>query len=93
MRFFTPLGLAASGLLASVTFAADENWSVYLGDSEASHYSTLKEIKRKNLNRLEVAWTYTPSEVAEEGRTQIQCNPLAVDGVLYGTSAKKLLFA
>ncbi|MEM9159922.1 MAG: c-type cytochrome, partial [Verrucomicrobiota bacterium] len=81
-------------MLPSVSlFAADENWSAYLGDPEASHYSTLKQINRKNVQRLEIAWTYDAKGEDPENRSQIQCNPLAIDGALYGTTAMKVLFA
>ena len=36
---------------------------------------------------LKVAWTYRTGDARPDGRSQIQCNPIVVDGVLYATSA------
>lgn len=77
------------GLLSSP--AADENWSAYLGDKSSSQYSTLRQITRRNVVDLKVAWTYQTGDAGE--RTQIQCNPLIIDGVLYGTTPALKLFA
>jgi quinoprotein glucose dehydrogenase len=73
--------------------AADANWSVYLGDKASSHYSTLKQITPRNVAKLEVAWTYRAGGMDTNNRSQIQCNPLVIDGVLYGTTPDLQLFA
>jgi quinoprotein glucose dehydrogenase len=68
------------------TRSADEDWAVYLGDAASSQYSNLKQIHRKNVQQLEVAWTYQSGDARKDNRSQIQCNPIIIDGVLYGTS-------
>lgn len=73
--------------------AADANWSVYLGDKSSSQFSALKQINQRNVHRLETAWTYRSGDARPDNRSQIQCNPLVIDGVLYGTSAQLKLFA
>ncbi|MBI3191495.1 MAG: PQQ-binding-like beta-propeller repeat protein, partial [Pedosphaera parvula] len=73
--------------------AAGPDWPVYLGDKASSHYSSLKQINRKNVSRLEVAWTYHAGDARPDDRSQIQCNPLIINGVLYGTSPQLKLFA
>lgn len=73
--------------------AADSNWSTYLGDKASSHYSTLKQITPRNVAKLEAAWTYRAGGMDTNNRSQIQCNPLVIDGVLYGTSPDLQLFA
>ncbi len=80
---FAPFLLA---LLPSVARAADANWPVYLGDKASSHYSTLKQLTPRNVAKLEVAWTFHAGGADKNNRSQIQCNPLVVDGVLYGTT-------
>jgi quinoprotein glucose dehydrogenase len=40
-----------------------------------------------------VAWTYRTGDARPEGRSQIQCNPIVVDGVLYATTARVETFA
>ena len=89
----------AASLLLSFVFAAgshgaaDKNWPTYLGDKSASHYSTLSQITPENVNQLEIAWTWNAGDAPEGDQTQIQCNPLVIDGVLYGTTPKLKLFA
>jgi len=71
--------------------AADGNWGSYLGDVASSQYSSLDKIHRGNVKRLRQAWIYRAADGGE--RTQIQCNPLVVDGVLYGTTPQLKLIA
>lgn len=91
-HMFTLLAFFA-GLPLSVVLADDSNWPTYLGDAASSHYSELKEINRKNVAQLEVAWTYHAGDGRKDNRSQIQCNPIIVDGVLYGTSPVLKLIA
>ena len=74
-------------LLARAGRGADQGWPVYLGDHGNTHFSTLKQLNRRNVGRLEVAWVYHCGD-AQADRTQIQCNPLVVDGVIYATSPR-----
>ena len=69
------------------------SWSVYLGDNSSSQYSDLRAINRSNVAELELAWTYSTHDADTLGRTQIQCNPIIVDTVLYGTSPRLAVFA
>jgi quinoprotein glucose dehydrogenase len=89
---FTALILIAA-VAAPALYGADRNWPSYCGDSARSHYSSLKQITPGNVQRLEVAWTYRSGDARSDNRSQIQCNPLIIDGVLYGTSAQLKLFA
>ncbi|MEM1248095.1 MAG: PQQ-binding-like beta-propeller repeat protein [Acidobacteriota bacterium] len=72
--------------------SGDRDWPAYLGDNGSSQSSPLQQIDRSNVGALEVAWTYRSGD-ATEGRSQVQCNPLVLGGVLYGTSAGLKLFA
>jgi quinoprotein glucose dehydrogenase len=85
--------MATSAWPSNPTLGASVDWPVYLGDKESSHYSSLKQINKKNVNQLQVAWTYHAGDGRDEGRSQIQCNPLIIDGVLYGTSPQLKLIA
>ena len=71
--------------------AADRDWPVYLGDAGATHYSTLREIDRTNVGNLRVAWTFRTGDAT--ANSQIQCNPLVIDGVLYGSTPQLDLVA
>ena len=73
--------------------AADIDWPVYLGDKASSQYSELDQITAENVGKLEVVWTYNSGGATEDNRSQIQCNPLIIDGVLYGTNPEIKLFA
>ena len=66
-------------------------WSIYGGSKERNQYSALDLIDTSNVKNLQQAWIYHTKD-AEPG-SQIQANPLIVDGVLYGVSAKLKLFA
>jgi quinoprotein glucose dehydrogenase len=80
--------LGGSGVIAQ---SAD--WPVYLGGSDSSQYSVLHQINRENVRDLEIAWTYDSDPDNDTPRGQIQCNPIVIDGVLYGTSPLLKVFA
>lgn len=79
--------------LRTFCHAAGSDWGTYLGSKTADHYSELKQITPENVNQLAVAWTYHSGGSATNNRSQIQCNPLVINGILYGTSADLQLFA
>ena len=68
-------------------------WHSFLGDKESSQYSSLDQINRENVANLEVAWTFSTGDLVDGERTEIQANPLIIDGILYGTSPLKKAFA
>ena len=61
---------------------------MYGGNSEATHYSPLRQINRSTVKQLEVAWTY---DTGENGG--LQTSPIEVSGVLYGISPSQKVFA
>ncbi len=72
---------------------AGKDWPVYLGNKSASHYSQLKEINTGNIDRLVPVWEYHTGDDVSGNRSQIQCNPLVIDGILYGTTSDLRLFS
>jgi quinoprotein glucose dehydrogenase len=72
---------------------ARSDWAVYLGDKSASHYSWLDQINTANVVRLENVWEYHTGGDISSNHSQIQCNPLIIDGILYGTTPDLQLFA
>ena len=68
-----------------------QEWPSYGGNPENTHFSPLKQINRANVKQLQVAWTYDTGD-AFEG-SEMQCNPIIVNGVLYATSPKLRVFA
>jgi quinoprotein glucose dehydrogenase len=57
-------------------------WSGYGGGPDGIRYSTLAQIDRFNVGRLQVAWTYD----AGEGPGGTQTQPLVAGGVLYAVT-------
>jgi quinoprotein glucose dehydrogenase len=100
LRSHDPMRLPSASILLVVLLAGNRSalsddastahlrWAWYLGDLERSHYSSLDQINRNNVARLEQAWIYRSG-----GEAQIQCNPIVVDGLLYGVSADRHIFA
>ncbi len=68
-------------------------WRTYAGSKDGNRYSSNDEITLKNVSQLKVAWTYSSNDKDSANRSQNQCNPIMVDGVLYGTSPRLKLFA
>lgn len=64
------------------------NWSEYLGGPDRNHFSLLRQIDSTNVGKLKMAWQY---HTGDSG--QMQCNPLIVDGTLYGVTALAKPFA
>src|SRR3954467_11776916 len=66
-------------IVAAVLGAQDHTtWRDYGGASDSAQYSALTQITPKNVNQLEVAWTYPTAD----GRKYF-FNPLTVDGTMY----------
>lgn len=71
------------------------DWPAYGGNQGGNRYSPLDQINAGNIGRLAVAWTFDTGENTDStGRGhEIQCQPIVVDGVLYGTTPELHLFA
>jgi len=89
---FTLLLLQACSSEKSEMFSSSD-WSTYLGDKRSSQYSSLDQINTQNIQSLQLAWQYDEGEANKKGRSQIQCNPLVIDGIVYGTTATLKLIA
>ncbi len=72
----------------------ENDWPEYNGGPDRNHFSALTQISEANLNQLEKVWEYSSGGVDTiRNQTQIQCNPIIVDGILYGVSAGSQAFA
>jgi quinoprotein glucose dehydrogenase len=76
--------LCFPALLAAQRRSVD--WPVYGGGTDNTRYSTLGQITPANVARLRVAWTYESHD--EFPGSEMQSNPIVVDGVLYATTPK-----
>ncbi len=71
--------------------AAYRGWSVYGGGSDQIRYSRLDRIDRGNVSGLRQAWAFDTGD-AFQG-SEMQCNPIVVDGTLYATTPKLRVIA
>src|SRR5690554_2878837 len=97
---FMLIGCCTKSEISETTFATEEgkDYPVYGGNKAGNRYSPLDQINTENVNDLEVAWMYNAAETSGEdesrcGAKQIQCQPIVVNGVLYGTTPELKLFA
>ena len=80
--------IAALSVLFTSCQQKDVNWSEYLGGPDRNHYVDLEQITLENVTELAPAWEY---HTGDSG--QMQCNPIIIDGVLYGITASAQPFA
>ncbi len=59
-------------------------WPTYGGGPESMRYSPLKQIDRRSVKRLKVAWTFDASDGIQG--SELEVNPIVVNGVLYATT-------
>lgn len=87
-------GLALLLLYSCVDNKRDyDSWKVYNGSKEGIHYSSLAAIDTGNVNMLQPAWLFHTGDADTAKSSQIQCNPIIVDSVMYVTSPTLKLFA
>ena len=60
--------------------AEPQNWLMYWGDYQSTHYSRLTQIDAGNVRQLRAAWAYPMP-----GDAVLEATPLVVDGVMYMT--------
>src|SRR5881296_1803889 len=77
-------------LLAAATLRAQSptpvEWPVYGGGPESMRYSPLMQINRQNVKHLKVAWTFDASDGIQS--SELEVNPIVVNGVLYATTVR-----
>lgn len=95
MRACLPVLLLCSAYLLPTATAQDfRGWENYGGDKGNSHYSQLSDINRSNVNQLQLAWSYQSARGETLPETsELQVNPIVVDGVLYGRNPNYNVFA
>src|SRR4051794_8995534 len=79
-----PLGAATAGIYAS------HDWPVS-GGPGGVRYSTLTQIDRDNVSKLQRVWQFDSHDEFEG--SEMECNPLVLDGVLYATTPRLRVIA
>lgn len=73
-------------LTAAHPAPATTDWPGVGGDPGLARFSTLDQIDRTNVARLEVAWTFRTGGASTSPLTALQCTPVVIDGTMYLTS-------
>jgi len=99
MAYITSIVFKRAGILIAALFflvSCSKNnsteWPIYGGGSEANRFSVLDQINKSDVKDLQVAWIYRTGD-NETNSSEIQCNPIIVNGTMYVTSPKLKLIA
>jgi quinoprotein glucose dehydrogenase len=88
------LSVAVNSCKQSSTGSTDyKGWATYAGSKDGARYSASEDITLQNVANLKVAWQYSSNDKDTCNRTQNQCNPIMIDGALYGSTPKLKLFS
>ena len=81
--------------ISSCTSKTDpyKNWNTVNGNATGNKYSSLTQIDTGNVQQLKPIWTYHTGDADTAAHSQIQCDPIIINGILYGTSPQQKLFA
>lgn len=66
-----------------------KTWTEYGGGNDQSKYVDFKQINKKNVNQLQVAWTYSTSDNV----SSYKFNPVIVDNIMYVLAKNNSLVA
>ena len=79
------LCVALSTAADGATKRANQDWKI-VGGEGGMHYSILTGINCKNVKNLQKVWQFDSGDEFEG--SEMQCNPLVLDGVLYATTPR-----
>ena len=73
----------------------DTDWPKYGGNNFGNRYSALTQINKGNVKDLKVAWIYDTGDTKDSTKRAMgmQCQPIIIKGVMYGTSPRLKAFA
>jgi len=73
----------------------NEDWRTYGGNKAGNRYSPLTQVNTENVQNLQLAWSYDTGENnnPNERGIDIQCQPIVVNGIMYGVTPRMKLFA
>lgn len=96
------IGIISAVFLVYLTTAGCKNnedktdytgWQKASGNANGNKYSSLTQIDTGNVANLQVAWEFHTDDMDTAAHSQIQCNPIIVNGVMYCTSPMLKVFA
>src|ERR1039457_1386365 len=68
-------------------------WEIYGGSKNSIRYSSLAQVDTGNVRQLKIAWVYHTNDADTTAHSQIQRNPIIVNGILYATTPRLRLVA
>jgi quinoprotein glucose dehydrogenase len=93
MKFILLFSILLMMMAACQTPSDYTGWTKYGGSSENIHYSSLSQIDTGNVSSLRPVWEFHTADADTAAHSQIQCNPIIIHGILFGTSPMMKLFA
>lgn len=94
MKYLAVILFLFTGCKSYRVLETGENYPAYGGNNAGNRFSPLKGINVENVNQLRVAWTYNAADSSvDKNKKGIECQPIVVDGKLYGVTADLKLFA
>lgn len=92
------LAVSLSNFLPALAQSRASEWRAYGGDQAGTRYSSLRQIDRRNVGRLQRAWVYHTGELELGLRTapfraSFSTTPLVVGGVIYLTTPSSRVIA
>jgi len=87
------ISLAACNDNEDNALKSSASWAVWNGNYTSDKYSSLDQIDTSNVQQLQVAWEYHTGDVDTVAHSQMQCSPIVVNGIMYGTSPQLKLVA
>ena len=89
---FIIIGICVSIFKCSNGENSFADWKTYQGDFGRNQYSSLTQVNKQNVNKLAPLWIYKTGD-SLRNNSQIQCNPIIINGVLYATTPNLKLIA
>jgi len=94
-----PLLLLMGSCRREAPIETGKDWPMYGGNSAGNRYSPLNQVNAGNVKNLKVVWMYNAAEPADTSNHKepdvkaIQCQPIVIRGIMYGTTPELKLFA
>ncbi|HTB25905.1 MAG TPA: pyrroloquinoline quinone-dependent dehydrogenase [Puia sp.] len=95
--FFNSTSCRFSGAEIKKVTGHQTDWPLYGGNKAGNRYSHLTQININNVNKLQVAWIYnSDTSIGLRARmksSELECQPVEIDNILYAVSPTLKLFA